>query len=101
MINLITRTPLSRKIIPQIISNKDNIIVNFCTALKSNGINVDLFISDAYKPVIEERLDIKTIYLKTLLKRIFLPSRLPFVPSLFLYLRTLLSKIIPDHQSTH
>ena len=94
MINLITRTPLSRKIIPQIISNKDNIIVNFCTALKSNGINVDLFISDAYKPVIEERLDIKTIYLKTLLKRIFLPSRLPFVPSLFLYLRNKYDNVI-------
>ena len=94
MINLITRTPLSRKIIPQIISNKDNIIVNFCIALKSNGINVDLFISDAYKPVIEERLDIKTIYLKTLLKRIFLPSRLPFVPSLFLYLRNKYDNVI-------
>lgn len=86
-INLITRTPLVHNEVPQVKSNRDNIIVKFAKALQKQGIDLDLFISDAYKPIVKETLDVKIIYVQTLWKFIFWPSRLPFVPTLFAKLR--------------
>lgn len=87
VINLITRTPLVHNEVPQVKSNRDNIIVKFAKALRKQGIDLDLFVSDAYKPIVKETLDVKVIYVRTLWKFIFWPSRLPFVPALFAKLR--------------
>jgi 1,2-diacylglycerol 3-alpha-glucosyltransferase len=87
IINLSTRTPLVRSKVPKIKSNRDNIIVKFAEALQKEGIDLDLFVSDAYKPIVMETLEVKVIYVKTLWKSIFWPSRLPFVPTLFSELR--------------
>lgn len=83
VINLITRTSLYRHKVPPVQSNRDAMIVKFVTELKSQGADVDLYISDAYKPLNDEALDIKINYLPTCLKWIFWPTRLPFTPSLF------------------
>ena len=87
VINLITRTPLVRNRAPEVKSNKDSIMVKFSMGLQKQGIDLDLFISDAYKLIVKETLDVKIIYVQTLWKFIFWPSRLPFVPALFAKLR--------------
>ncbi|HEC93679.1 MAG TPA: glycosyltransferase [Candidatus Atribacteria bacterium] len=87
IINLITRTPLERKKAPKVNSNRDAMIVKFARELQIQGIDLDLYISDAYKPINEEKMDVNVIYLPTRLKFIFWPSCLPFTPTLFNKLR--------------
>jgi 1,2-diacylglycerol 3-alpha-glucosyltransferase len=82
IVNLITRTSLCRHVIPVIESNDDAMVVKFLKELTSLGMDARLFVSDAYKPAITEKPDSAICYLPTKLKRVFLPTRLPFTPSL-------------------
>ena len=87
IVNLITRTPLNPRETPEVRSNRDIMIVKFAKELQKQGLDIDLYISDAYKAKDEEQVGVNIIYLPTLLRRIFLPTRLPFVPALFGRLR--------------
>lgn len=82
IVNLITRTSLCRNVLPEIQSNRDAMIVKFVEELRSAGAEADLFVSDSYKPVNDDRLPINIHYLPTRFKKLFLPSRIPFTPSL-------------------
>ncbi len=82
LINLITRTPLTRHSIPRIRSNQEAMIVKVASELKRTGLDIDLYVSDAYEPEIKENLEVRIFYLPTLLKSIFWPTCLPFTPQL-------------------
>ncbi len=87
IINLITRTSLCRQKVVRIQSNKDAMIVKFVKEMRDQGVPLDLYVSDAYKPVNDEDLDFKIHYLPNRFPKIFWPSRIPFTPSLFKELR--------------
>jgi len=94
IVNLITRSPLAHGTIPTISSNKDAMVVKFAYSLAREGFNVDIFVSDAYKPVKEEHLDVNLLYLPTVWATILRPGLLPFTPGLFLLLRNRYEVII-------
>ncbi len=94
IINLITRTSLNRKTPSEIHSNKDAMIVKFVSEINTQGWELDLYISDAYKPIKDENLGIKICYLPTLFQKIFWPARLPFTPSLFWELKNNYDSVI-------
>lgn len=86
IINSITRTPLEPKKVPRVDSNKDAMIIKFARELQRQGLDLDIYISDAYKPAIYEELGVSVYYLPTCIKSIFWPSRIPFMPTLFIRL---------------
>ncbi len=89
VVDPITRTPLSYFKIPRIKTNDGIMIFKLAEFLAGRGHEVDLFISDAYQPQEPDRVapGVRCIYLPTRLKRIFLPSLLPFLPGLFTALK--------------
>jgi glycosyltransferase involved in cell wall biosynthesis len=82
LVNLITKTPLHRRRAPEVASNKDAMIVKFAKAVQECGHDVEVFISDCYRPKTGEELDVPVHYLKTRLRWLFWPSVLPFTPAL-------------------
>lgn len=85
LLNLIPRTAYNRRAIPHISSNRDAMIVQLARSLQDQGHDVVVFLSDSYRPdKSDERVEVQ--YLPTKLKRIFLPTRLPFTPSLYNHL---------------
>ncbi|MDP3818094.1 MAG: glycosyltransferase family 4 protein [Methylotenera sp.] len=83
VINPITRTP-TKHIVPQIDSNKDAMIVKLALEMQALGHEIVLFVSDLYKPVNEENLDLEVVYLKTYIRGM---PEIPFAPSLIGRLR--------------
>lgn len=83
VVNLITRTPTNHKV-PIIESNKDAMIVKLVSELCRLGHQVDLYISDLYKPHELEELGIKIIYLRTYMRGL---PEIPFVPTLIGHLK--------------
>lgn len=84
VVNLITRTPTRRKV-PAIASNSDAMIVKLCRELSALGHDVDLYISDLYKPTAHDPLDLNVIYLPTLMRGL---PELPCTPNLITKLRS-------------
>ncbi len=82
IVNLITRTSLCRNKVPEVRSNKDAMIVKCAEQMREQGLDAELYISDVYKPAGDEHLSVPVNYLPTLLQKVFLPTRLPFTPSL-------------------
>jgi len=82
LVNLITQTPLVRTKAPKVRSNKEAMIIAFARILKKRGMNVDVFVSDAYQPQKQEEVGVNVIYLPTKLKSVFWPSSIPFTPRL-------------------
>lgn len=82
VINLITRTPTKRKI-PQIASNKDAMIVKFCSEMRAHSCDLDLYVSDFYAAKVEEDLGLSVFFVKSYFKNL---PELPFVPALTQYL---------------
>jgi 1,2-diacylglycerol 3-alpha-glucosyltransferase len=74
-------------IIPQVDSIKDCMIYNFALGFKELGHHVTLIAASEYKPIKEEKYDVDVIFIKSKLKKIFLPSVLPFQPKLWHFLR--------------
>lgn len=87
VVNLITKTPLARRSSPEVKSNKDAMIVKFSQELQHHGMDIDLYISDSYRPPVAEDLGICVKYLPTIFKPVFWPSFIPCTPSLFKELR--------------
>ncbi len=83
VVNLITRTPTKHKV-PPIDSNKDAMIVKLALEMQALGHEVVLYVSDLYKPINNEDLDLEVVYLKTYFRGL---PELPFVPSLIGQLR--------------
>lgn len=83
IVNLITRTPTNHKV-PVIESNKDAMIVKLAQELSGLNHEVDLYISDLYRPIKNEELGVNIIYLRTYMRGL---PEIPFVPSLIGYLK--------------
>lgn len=83
IINPITRTPTNH-VVPKINSNRDAMIVKLAREMAALGHEVDLFVSDLYKPEVDEDIGVTVIYLKTYFARL---PEIPFMPSLITRLR--------------
>lgn len=83
IVNPITRTP-THHVVPKISSNRDAMIVKLAREMAALGHEVDLFVSDLYKPDVDEDVGIKVVYLKTYFPRF---PEIPFMPSLIARLR--------------
>lgn len=83
IINPITRTPTNH-VVPKIGSNRDAMIVKLTGEMAALGHEVDLFVSDLYKPDVDEDVGVTVIYLKTYFARF---PEIPFMPSLITQLR--------------
>lgn len=83
IVNPITRTP-THHVVPKISSNRDAMIVKLAREMAAIGHEVDLFVSDLYKPEVDEDVGVTMIYLKT-----YFPGfpEIPFMPSLIARLR--------------
>ena len=66
---------------------KDTLIYNVCLVFLEVCINVTLITSLDYKPIQNEEYPFKVIFLKTKLKKIFLPNRIPLMIGLKKFLR--------------
>ena len=67
------------KDIPRVSSIKDTMVYDLCLAFKKLGHSVSLLCAEDYKPVAVEDYDFDIIWGYTILKRIFMPHRLPFM----------------------
>lgn len=76
-----------KNVIPKVKSIKDTMIYNLCIGFKNLGHNVTLAAAEEYKPIEKEDYNFDILFFKSKLKKIFLPSVLPFSPSLFMYLK--------------
>ncbi|MBN8777999.1 glycosyltransferase family 4 protein [Thiobacillus sp.] len=83
IVNPITRTP-TKHVVPKIGSNRDAMIVKLAREMAALGHKVDLFVSELYKPEVDEDVGVTVIYLKT-----YFPGfpEIPFMPSLIARLR--------------
>ncbi|MEM3341913.1 MAG: glycosyltransferase family 4 protein [Thermoplasmata archaeon] len=85
MVNLITQTLKEPFTTSTLQDDSDLNVIQLAKRFAVRGINTTVFISDYYKPAYTigntfPNLQVK--YLKTLLKKIFLPTRIPFTPGL-------------------
>ncbi len=73
--------------IPKVSSIKDCMIYNLAIGFSSLGHDVTLIAASEYKPTAKEEYEINVIFFKSFIRRIFLPSVLPFqleiIPFLF------------------
>jgi len=83
IINPITRTPTNH-VVPKIGSNRDAMIVKLAGEMAALGHEVDLFVSDLYRPEVDEDVGVTVVYLKTYFGRF---PEIPFMPSLITRLR--------------
>lgn len=73
-------------IIPKVESIKDCMIYNLSLGFKELGHNVTLIAASDYKPIKEESYEIRVIFIKSNIKKFFLPSVLPLQSGLLKYL---------------
>ncbi|MBN8767502.1 MAG: glycosyltransferase family 4 protein [Thiobacillus sp.] len=83
IVNPITRTP-THHVVPKISSNRDAMIVKLAREMAALGHEVDLFVSELYKPEVDEDVGVTVVYLKTYFGRL---PEIPFMPSLITRLR--------------
>lgn len=72
--------------IKKVDSIKDSMIYDLCLAFKALGHEPVLFAAEPYKPVKEEDYPFEIIFAPCRLQRIFLPHRLPYMPSIKRYI---------------
>lgn len=75
-------------IIPKVKSIKDTMIYNLCIGFKNLGHEVTLAAAADYKPSVSEEYEFDILFFESVLKQIFLPSVLPFSPSLYKFLKS-------------
>lgn len=75
-------------IIPKVKSIKDTMIYNLCIGFKNLGHEVTLAAAADYKPTVSEEYEFDILFFESVLKQIFLPSVLPFSPSLYKFLKS-------------
>lgn len=86
VLNSILYTP-QKTFIPRRNDIKDTMIYNLCLGLMECGHTPVLIAAEEYKPIGAEKYDFEIIYLKSFLPGLFLPTVLPFHPSLISYLK--------------
>jgi 1,2-diacylglycerol 3-alpha-glucosyltransferase len=86
IINPILRTADYNKI-PKVETIKDCMIYNLSIGFKNLGHNVTLIAAEDYKPNKKEDYEIEVVFVKTNIKKIFLPSVLPLMFGLIRYLK--------------
>ena len=74
-------------VIPEVDSIKDCMIYNVALGFKSLGHEVTLMAAEEYKPQRKEEYDIEVVFQPSVLKKVFLPSVLPFSLGIWRYLR--------------
>ena len=73
--------------IPTVSSIKDTMIYNLCLGFKQLGHDITLAAAMEYQPCKKEEYDLKILFFKSDLKRIFPPSVLPFSRDLWKHLK--------------
>lgn len=86
VINPILFTP-EKGIIPRVQTIKETMIYDLCMAYHRAGHEVTLLAAADYRPSREEVYDFEVLFFKSVWKRIFQPSLLPFMPGVWRYLR--------------
>lgn len=81
IVNLVSQTPPGRWALPNVISNRQSVGVQFGRALKKRGHQVTVFMSDAYWPENDDE-GVTSIYVRTRLAKPFSPALIPFTPEL-------------------
>lgn len=66
---------------------KDTMIYDLCLAFAQLGHNVTLYAGEPFKPQNQEEYPFKVVWGKCVLKSIFFPNCIPFIPSLVGYIR--------------
>lgn len=74
-------------VIPRVKSIKETMIYDLCMAYLRAGHEVTLIAAADYAPEKEESYEIEVVFLKSVWRRIFQPSVLPFMPGVWSYLR--------------
>lgn len=87
VINPILFTP-EKGVIPCVKTIKETMIYDLCMAYCRAGYDVTLIAAADYKPVTEENYDFEIVFLKSIWKRLFQPSVLPFMPGVWRYLQS-------------
>lgn len=72
--------------IPSVNSIKNTMIYNMCIGFLKAGHSVTLSAATEYKPIAEEHYEFEVVFIKSILKKLFLPSYLPFQPDLLVFL---------------
>lgn len=85
IVNPIPYTSESPKI-KKIKNLDDTMIVSFCSAFEKKD-DVTLYLCDEFKPIDEEKYNFDTIYDRAILKKIFLPNKIPFLKGFKKYLK--------------
>ncbi len=86
VINPILFTP-EKGVIPRSKTIKETMIYDLCCAFHRAGHIVTLVAAADYKPEEEEEYDFEVVFLKSVWHKVFQPSVLPFMPSLWGFLR--------------
>ena len=73
--------------IPKVSTIKDTMIYDLCLAFMNAGHDVTLYAADKYKPVVDEEYPFNIEWGKCKLTRVFLPSRLPWMPGIKRFLK--------------
>lgn len=85
ILNSIPYTPHNNSI-PRVTSIKDCMIYNLALGFKSLGHDVTLVIASEYRPVNAERYELNVVFMPSAVKKIFMPTVLPFQPQLLNFL---------------
>lgn len=75
------------KNITQADSIKDTMIYDLCLAFNQLGHKVTLFAGEPFKPIKTEDYPFDVIWRKCVLKKVFLPNCIPYIPSLVTYIQ--------------
>ena len=73
--------------IPRVESIKDTMIYALCMGFVKAGQQVTLIAAQDYRPIAEEQYDFPVVWMKTVLRNIFQPRCLPYMPQLRRYLK--------------
>lgn len=76
----------AEKKIKKLNSIKDTMIYNLCLAFKKSGHSPVLVAAEDYKPVVNEKFDFEIKFFKCRFKKIFKPSRIPYLKNLRKYI---------------
>ena len=85
VINPILFTP-EKGVIPHVTTIKETMIYDLCMAFHRAGHSVTLVAAADYAPAEPETYDFEVVFLKSIWKRVFQPSLLPFMPRVWWYL---------------
>ncbi len=73
--------------IPKVDSIKDTLMYSMCLGYKSLGHNVTLVAASDFKPQLHEVYDFEILFFKSILKKVCLPSVLPYPKGLYSWLK--------------